>query len=67
MPTCPVFTRAKIKPRFGIKVNLSRHKRDNELCVVYAGRTADVYVNPATVPGWIKKGVVSRMNERNEM
>ena len=27
MPTCPVFTRAKIKPRFGIKVNSSRHTR----------------------------------------
>ena len=25
MPTCPVFTRAKIKSRFGIKVNSSRH------------------------------------------
>ena len=25
VPTCPVFTRAKIKPRSGIKVNLSRH------------------------------------------
>ena len=25
VPTCPVFTRAKIKPRFGIKVNSSRH------------------------------------------
>ena len=26
VPTCPVFTRAKIKPRSGIKVNFSRHK-----------------------------------------
>ena len=25
VPTCPVFTRTKIKPRFGIKVNSSRH------------------------------------------
>ena len=27
VPTCPVFTRAKIKPRFGIKVNSSRHSK----------------------------------------
>ena len=25
MPTCPVFTRVKIKPRFGIKANSSCH------------------------------------------
>ena len=28
VPTCPVFTRAKIKPRFGIKVKFSRHNID---------------------------------------
>ena len=30
-------------------------QRDNEWHAVYAGRTADVYMNPATVSGWIKK------------
>ena len=25
VPVCPVFTHAKIKSRFGIKVNFSRH------------------------------------------
>ena len=42
-------------------------QRDNEWHAVYAGRTADVYVNLAKIPGWIKKQVVSRINERNEM
>ena len=31
-------------------------QRDNKRCAVYAGGTADVYMNPATVPGWIKTG-----------
>ena len=30
-------------------------QRENEWYAVYASRTADIYVNPATVPGWIKK------------
>ena len=29
-------------------------QRDNEWRVVYAGRKADVYMNPATVTGWIQ-------------
>ena len=29
-------------------------QRDNKWHAVYAGRTADVYVNPATIHGWIK-------------
>ena len=41
--------------------------RNNEWCAVYAGGTTNVYMNPATVHGWIKKQVVSWMNKRNEM
>ena len=35
MPTCPVFTCAKIKPRSGIKVKFSRHNiiSNNNLCL----------------------------------
>ena len=29
-------------------------QRDNERPAVYAGGTADVYMNPATIHGWIK-------------
>ena len=29
-------------------------QRDSEWHAVYAGKTADVYVNPPTVHGWIK-------------
>ena len=31
MPTCPVFTRAKIKSRFGILVDFASQKNDNYL------------------------------------
>ena len=34
VPTCPVFTRAKIKPRFGIKVKFSRHTRHRDIVAV---------------------------------
>ena len=42
-------------------------QRHNEWHAVYAGRTADVYMNSATVPGLMKKQMVSGMNKRNEM
>ena len=43
VPTCPVFTRAKIKSRFGIKVNLSRHN-----IYIYCGGV-DEYVDAENV------------------
>ena len=41
-------------------------QRDNEWRAVYASRTADVYMNPATVPGWIKK-IGGEPNEREKL
>ena len=37
----------------------------DEWHAVYAGRTADVYMNPATLPSRVKKQVVSWTNKRN--
>ena len=45
VPTCPIFTRAKIKPRSGIKVKFSRHSSKIYLMKIYISEFVLLYID----------------------